>query len=98
LGYGGGESIGKGDDDGGGGVGGEVVYNGSTEPALVLVSDSYSNDEEISVGDSGPSSSPTYTLTDYLSGYCPRKKVRDFVLRRMFYSKRCFKNDHCSSV
>ena len=44
LGYGGGESIGKGD-DGGGGVGGEDVYNGKTEPALVSVSDSYSEDE-----------------------------------------------------
>ena len=54
-----------GDDCGGGGVGGEDVYSGNTEPALVLVSDSYSEDEEISVGDSGPSSSPTYTLTDY---------------------------------
>ena len=54
-----------GDDCGGGGVGGEEVYSGNTEPALVSVSDSYSEDEEISVGDSGPSSSPTYTLTDY---------------------------------
>ena len=51
--------------DDGGGVGGEDVYNGRTEPALVSVSDSYSEDEEISVCDSGPSSSPTYTITDY---------------------------------
>jgi len=59
-----------GDDDGSGGVGGEDVYSGKTEPTLVLVSDSYSEDEEISVCDSGPSSSPTYTITDYLStGY-----------------------------
>ena len=57
--------MGEGGDDCGGGVGGEEVYSGNTEPALVLVSDSYSEDEEISVGDSGPSSSPTYTLTDY---------------------------------
>jgi len=49
------------------------VYIGNTEPALVSVSDSYSEDEEISVGDSGPSSSPTYTLTDYLSDYCPKE-------------------------
>ena len=54
-----------GDDCGGGGVGGKEVYSGNTEPALVSVLDSYSEDEEISVGDSGPSSSPTYTLTDY---------------------------------
>ena len=84
MGYGGGESIGKGDDDGGGGVGGEVVYKGKTEPALVSVSDSYSEDEEISVCDSGPSSSPTYTITDYLSGYCPNESVNYFVLRRTF--------------
>ena len=52
-------------DDGGGGVGGEDVYNGKTEPALVSVSDSYSEDEIILVRDSGPSSSPTYTITGY---------------------------------
>ena len=52
-------------DDGGSGVGGEDVYNGKTEPALVSVLDSYSEDEIISVRDSGPSSSPTYTITDY---------------------------------
>ena len=66
------------------------MYKGKTEPALVSVLDSYSEDEEISVGDSGPSSSPTYTLTDYLSGYCPKENVNDFVLRRMFYSKQVF--------
>ena len=50
------------------------MYKGKTKPALVSVSDSYSEDEEISVCDSGPSSSPTYTITDYLSGYCPKEK------------------------
>ena len=83
MGYGGSESIGKGNDDGGG-VGGEGVYSDNTEPVLVSVSDSYSEDKEISVGDSGPSSSPTYMLTDYLSGYCPKEKVNYFVLRRTF--------------
>ena len=78
--------MGEDHDDCGGGVGEEDVYRGNTEPALVSVLDSYSEDEEISVGDSGPSSSPTYTLTDYLSGYCPKKNVNDFVLRRTFYS------------
>ena len=57
-----------GDDCGGGGVGGEEVYSGNTEPALVSVSDSYSEDEIISVCDSRPSSSPAYMLTDY----CPK--------------------------
>ena len=82
--------MGEDGDDCGGGVGGEDVYSGNTEPVLVSVSDSYSEDEEISVGDSGPSSSSTYTLTDYLSGYCPKKNVNDFVLRRTFYSKQVF--------
>ena len=77
--------------DGGGGVGGDDVYRGKTEPALVSVSDSYSEDEEISVCDSGPSSSPAYTITDYLStGYCPKGNVNNFDLRRSFYSKQEF--------
>ena len=83
----GGESIGIGDGESGGGG---DVYRGKTEPALVSVSDSYSEDEEISVCDSGPSSSPTYTITDYLSGYCPKENVNYFVLRRTFYSKQGF--------
>jgi len=67
------------------------VYSGRTEPALVSVSDSYSKDEEISVCDSGPSSSPAYTITNYLStGYCPKGNVNNFDLRRSFYSKQEF--------
>ena len=34
------------------------MYSGRVEPVLVSLSDSYSEDEEISVCDSGPSSSP----------------------------------------
>ena len=83
----GGESIGIGDGESGGGG---DVYRGKTKPALVSVSNSYSKDEEISVCDSGPSSSPTYTITDYLSGYCPKENVNYFVLRRTFYSKQGF--------
>ena len=56
-----------GDDvDSGGGVGGDDVYNGRTEPALVSVLDSYSEDEIISIRGSGPFSSPTCMITDYL--------------------------------
>ena len=44
---------------------GDDVYRGRTEPALVSVSDSYSEDKIISVCDSRPSSSPVYTATDY---------------------------------
>ena len=66
----GGESIGI--EDGESGGGGDV-YRGKTEPALVSVSDSYSEDEIISVCGSRPSSSPAYMLTDYLStDYCPK--------------------------
>ena len=61
-----------------GGGDGEV-YKRRAEPVLVSLSDSYSEDKEISVCDSGPSSSPTYTITDYLStGYCPKKKCMRF--------------------
>ena len=71
--------------------GGGDVYSGRAEPVLVSLSDLYSEDEEISVCDSGPSSSPTYTITDYLStGYCPKGNVNDFDLRRSFYSKQVF--------
>ena len=51
--------------DGGGGVGGKDMYNGRAEPVLDSVSDSYSEDEIISICDSRPSSSPAYTVTDY---------------------------------
>ena len=54
-----------GDDDGGGGDGGEEVYSGKTEPALVSVSDLYSDDEAISVSDSRYSFYLAYTVTDY---------------------------------
>ena len=57
--------MGMGDDDGGGGVGGEDMYNGRAEPVLVSVLDSYSEDDSISVCDSRPSSCPAYTITDY---------------------------------
>ena len=85
--------MGDGDNDGGGGggEGGNNVYNGNTEPVLDSVLDSYSEDEIISVCDSRPSSSPAYTITDYLStDYCPKGNVNNFDLRRSFYSKQVF--------
>ncbi len=45
--------------------GGEDMYNGRAEPMLVSVSDSYSDDDAISVSDSRYSSYPAYTDTDY---------------------------------
>ena len=75
------------------------MYNGRAESVLVSLSDLYSEDEEISICDSRPSSSPTYTITDYLSiSYCPNGNVCYFVLRRTFYSKWCFKNNRYSSA
>ena len=55
------------------------VYKGRAELVLVSLLDSYSEDKEISVCDSRPSSHPTYTITDYLStGYCPKEKCMQF--------------------
>jgi len=50
-----------GDADSGSGVGGDDVYTGRAEPMLVLLSDSYS-EEEISVYGSRPSSCPAFTF------------------------------------
>ena len=48
-------------DDGCGGDG-KDVYTGRAEPMLVSLSDSYSEDDAISVGDSRYSSYPAYTV------------------------------------
>ena len=58
--------MGKCNDSGGGSDGSEDVYKGRAESVLVLLSDSYSEDDSISVHDSRSSSSPTYTATNYL--------------------------------
>ena len=60
--YEGGESMGVSNDDGGGGEGGDDVYNRRAEPVLVSLSDSYSEDDAISVGNSRYSSYPAYTV------------------------------------
>ena len=67
------------------------MYRGRAELMLVLLSDSYSEDDKISISDSRPSSCPVYTVTDYTSStdYCSKKNVNYFGLRRPFYSKRC---------
>ena len=70
------------------------MYKESVEPVLVLLSDLYSDDNSISISDSGPSSSPAYTATNY----CLKKSVCDFVLRRTFYSKQGLKDTCCSPV
>ena len=49
--------------NGGGGVGSDEMYKGSTEPVLVSLSVSYSEDDAISVCDSRYSSYPAYTST-----------------------------------
>jgi len=51
------------DDDGGGGVGSDGdVYKRKVKPMLVLLLDSYSKDNKISVGNSRYSSYPAYTF------------------------------------
>jgi len=82
--------MGVGDDDCGGGNGGDEVYRGRAEPVLDSVSDSYSDDEIISVCDSGPSSSPTYTLLTTCLATALKKMINDFGLRRLFYSRQLF--------
>ena len=57
--------MGDGDDDSSSGDGSEDVYNGSMEPVLVSLSNSYSDDNSILISDSRPSSCPAYTVTDY---------------------------------
>ena len=59
------------------------MYKGSAEPVLVSLSDLYSDEDNISVSDSRPSSCPAYTVTDY----CLKKSINDFGLRKPFYSK-----------
>ena len=55
--------IGDIDDDGGGGVGSNGdVYKRRVKPMLVLLLDSYSKDNKISVGNSRYSSYPAYTF------------------------------------
>ena len=67
------------------------MYKGRAELVLFSLSDLYSEDKEISVCDSRSSSSPTYTITDYLStSYYPKKNICDFDLRRLFYSRQLF--------
>ena len=61
--YWGGELIGEGDDEGGGGDSGEDVYNGKAEPVLVSLLDSYLDKDRIFlVGNSRSSSCPAYTV------------------------------------
>ena len=45
--------------------GSEDIYKGSIEPVLVLLSDSYLDEDSVSVSDSRPSFCPAYTVTNY---------------------------------
>jgi len=57
--------MGEDDDDSSGSDGGDDIYRGRAEPMLVSLSDSYSEDDSISVCDSRPFSCSAYTITDY---------------------------------
>jgi len=61
-----GESMDVGESGGGDG-GGDNVYRRSTEPMLVSLSDSNSDDDEILVSNSRYSSYPAYTDIDYFA-------------------------------
>ena len=41
------------------------MYKGSVDPVLDSLSNSYSDEDSVSISDSRPSSCPAYTVTDY---------------------------------
>jgi len=87
--YDGGE-IDESEDDDGGGIREDDVYNGKKkEPVLALLSDLYLEFEVISVDVSGISSCSIlhHLLTTYTTNYYPKENVYDFGLRGPFYSK-----------
>ena len=57
--------MGDSDGNGGSGKGGKDVYKGKADPMLVSLSNSYSEDDSISISNSRPSSCPAYMLTNY---------------------------------
>jgi len=84
--------------DSGGGVSNDEVYRERAEPMLVSLSNSYLKLNSISVCISGFSSSPTsyFLLTIFSTDYCPKEKVNNFGLRRLFYPKQNLKDACCS--
>jgi len=86
--------IGEGDDSGGG----VDIYKEKAEPVLVLLSNLYSKLDEISVSGSRPSSCPAYTILLTTFYYFLSQVVCNFDLRRLFYSRQCFKSICCSSA
>ena len=71
-------------------IGGENVYNGKREKqVLASLLDSYSKLEIIFISVSGPSSYSIlyFILTTSTTNYYLKKKVNDFGLRRLFYSR-----------
>jgi len=93
--------ISKGENDGGGSVGGDDVYSSKEEePVLASLSNSYSELEVISVDCSGLSSCPIlhHLLTTYTTDYCSKKNLYDFGLRRPFYSKQDLINTCCPPI
>ena len=78
-------------------MGGNDIYRGSMEPILVSLSDLYS-DEEISVSVSGLFFCLTYTILLATTIYYLNQIVCNFDLRRLFYSRQCFKSICYSSA
>ena len=75
-------------------------YRERIDLMLDLLSDSYSELNAISVGVSRPFSGSTshHLLTIYSINYCPKERVNNFSLRKLFYSKQDLKNACCSSM
>jgi len=86
-------------ESGGGDSGRDNMYRRSAEPVLVLLSNLYSDDDEILVSNSRYSSYSVYTDTDYFALLTTTlKKCIRFYPKTMFYSKQCYKNGCCSSA
>jgi len=79
-------------------VGGEDIYKERAELVLVSSSNSYSKLDLISmcVSRFSFSSALYFLLTTSSIDYCPKERVNDFDLRRLFYSKQDLKNVYCS--
>ena len=67
---------------------------------LDLLSNLYAELGAIFVGVSRPFSCPTLycLLTTYSINYCPKEKVNNFGLRRLFYYKQDLKDSCCFSA
>jgi len=77
------------------------MYKSKEEkPVLLSLSESYSELNAISVDASRYSfySISHCLLTTYTTNYCPSENINSFDLRKLFYSKQCFKSYYYSLI